>query len=114
METTEEVKRVYGPEIFFNFIEVEAADLATEGTHLIKQVKNREVDGFVTKNLFTPEEIAAVRAELDKIKKEDCIESPSGQLFPAPFAIVSNAEERLEMYYEKLALLDKFRQNPVI
>ena len=104
----EEIKRVYGPEIFFNFQEIEFADLAKNAS-LAGKIKKREVDGYVVKNVFSQAEIEAVKKALDKVPADDFLYTPASKLLPAPFAIVIEEGSRVEQYYDRLKLLYKFR-----
>ena len=48
MQNSTNTARIYGDEIFFNFIEVPFNELEQRGD-LVGQIKNRELDGFITK-----------------------------------------------------------------
>ena len=101
MQTIEETTTISGENIFFNFIEV-PFDKLSESGDLIKKIKDGEVHGFVLKNLFTQQEITDLLAAIEKPLEEKAMHTPSGKMFPAPFAIVTNATERLDAYYESI------------
>ena len=101
MNTTAETSTITGERIFFNFIEVPFEKLAESGD-LIKKLKTGEIHGFVLKNLFSKQEIADMLKALVKPLEEKAMVTPSGKMFPAPFAIITNSGERLDAYYESM------------
>jgi hypothetical protein len=105
---------IYGEKIFFNFIEVPFEELSHSG-ELIKKVKKQEIHGFVIKNAFSNEEVEKIKVALARLPRENNMATPSGEIFPAPFAVMSNSEDMLNMYFDKLNLLHSFVANePVI
>jgi hypothetical protein len=114
METIRKSEVIYGDEIFFNFIEVPFAELQQNG-HLVKQLKQEQIHGFVIRDVFSTEEIEAVKKVLSGLTEADTMSTPSGTLFPAPFATMSNSEDMLKLYFDKLDLLYKLEEKePVI
>lgn len=114
MEKRSEGQRIYGDEIFFNFIEIAYSEIDQRGD-LVRQIKNRELDGFVTKGVFNAEEVEQMKAFLAQMPQEEFMPTPSGKIFPAPFATITDVEERLDDYYEKLGLFDRYKnQYPAI
>lgn len=103
--------RIYGPEVFFNFIETSFD--APDNEHLIAKVKTRELDGFVTKGIFTPEEMAELKAALVNIPENEKMDVPTGKIFPAPFATISNAEDKLDEYVRKVKVLEQLKTFPI-
>ena len=105
---------IYGDEIFFNFIEVPFNELAQSGD-LVKKIKQQQLHGFVVRDVFTPEEVEAVKKVIAGLTEEDTLNTPSGMLFPAPFATMSNSDDMLNLYFDKLNLLHALREKePVI
>lgn len=109
MQNTTNTARIYGDEIFFNFIEVPFEELEQRGD-LVGQIKSRELDGFITKNVFTAAEVNDMKNFLSNLNESEFMPTPSGKMLPAPFAIITNTAERLEAYYEKLSLFDKHKE----
>jgi hypothetical protein len=101
MKLAGESSTISGENIFFNFIELPYDNLA-ESRHLISQLKSGEIHGFVMKDVFKPHEIAEIKNILSRLTDEQVLATPSGRLFPAPFAIITDAQERLDTYYDKL------------
>jgi hypothetical protein len=95
---------ITGENIFFNFIEIPYATIAERG-HLVSQIKTGKLDGFVMKNVFSASEIATIKSILDQLSDDQVLITPSGRLFPAPFAIITDSGERLNTYYDKLEKL---------
>ena len=98
MESTE---RVYGPEVFFNFVEI-PADKLSESGHLVKQLRNNEIQGFIIKNALSEQEVADILKAVEKPIEEHGMDTPSGKTFPAPFAIITNSDERLNAYFDQM------------
>jgi hypothetical protein len=109
MATMENISTIKGDKIFFNVFEVPYDKLADSGD-LIRKLKNGEVHGFVLKNLFSKDEIAAVLSVIEKPMEEKSLVTPYGKMFPSPFAIVTNSEERLDAYYESIEALDELSE----
>ena len=100
--------RIYGDEIFFRFIEVPFTEIDQNG-YLVRQLRNGELDGFITKGVFSLDEVAQMKAFLETMPSEEYMPTPSGKIFPAPFATITDAEERLNNYYQNLQLLDNYK-----
>ncbi len=114
MEVSEKTTTITGENIFFNFIEVPFDKLAESGD-LIKKIKDKELDGFVLKNLFSKQEIADILAAIEKPLEEKAMVTPSGLMFPSPFAIVTNSGERLDAYYESIDVIHELMdREPVV
>jgi hypothetical protein len=107
MESTD---RVYGPEIFFNFIEIDA-DKMTESGDLIKKLRTNEIQGFIIRNLFSKEEVADIIKAVTKPIEDHAMNTPSGKMFPAPFAIVTDSDERLNAYFDQMKTVYDLMQN---
>ena len=102
METAiQSTETIYGPEIFFNFIEIPADKLGESG-HLVKKLRTGEIHGFVVRNVIPKEEVARILKTMEKPIADSGMDTPSGKTYPAPFAIVSNSDERLNTYYSML------------
>lgn len=100
-------ERIYGEEIFFNFQEY---DYATIDQHqdLVHQIQTGALHGFITKNVFSQEEVERVKSFVSELTDEDLMPTPSGKIFPFPFATITDTGERLDSYYDRLARLDSY------
>lgn len=107
MSETMEQARIYGKEIFFRFIEVPAAEIGQNG-HLVRQLRNGELEGFIAKGVFNLDEVAQLKAFLETMPHEEYMNTPSGKIFPAPFATITNAEDRLDNYFQNLQHLNSY------
>lgn len=105
-----EIHRIYGEEIFFNFQEYNYSEI-DQCSHLVKDLKAGNLDGFIMKNVFQPSEVEAVKSFLSTMHEDDLMPTPSGKIFPSPFAIITDTAERLDSYYSQLAKLDVCSQN---
>ncbi len=99
-------ERIYGEKIFFNFMEVPYSDIEKSGD-LVSKIKSNEIAGFVMKDVFSEEEINKVKQLLLNLDESYFMPTPTGKMLPAPFAIITDANERLDFYYEKLRLFDE-------
>lgn len=92
---------ISGDDIFFNFIELPFGEIGNN-EDLVRMLRNGELQGVVIKDVFTSEEIEAIKSVLAVLTEEQVVITPSGKLFPAPFAIITDSGERLSTYYDKL------------
>jgi hypothetical protein len=106
-------KRVYGEDIFFDFIEVPFSNIEQSGG-LVSKIKNNEIAGFIMTEVFTSEQVEEIKISLQSLNKDVFMPTPSGKVFPAPFAVITNAEERLEEYYNKLQAFDKYKNSVAV
>ena len=114
MEVVKESEVIYGNEIFFNFIEFPYTDIDQHGG-LIASIKNHQVDGCVIRDIFSEAEIDEVKQIILSLPEEQLMITSSGKLFPAPFATVSNSDDMLRLYFDKLDLLYSLAQkHPVV
>lgn len=100
--------RISGNEIFFKFIEVPFSEIEANG-NLVGRIKNNEIAGFIMKDVFTQEEVDGVKAFLEEMDESEFMPTPSGKIFPAPFAVISDIEKQLEMYYDKLGQFNQYK-----
>ncbi len=108
-------ERVYGSEIFFKFIEVPFSEIEQNG-NLVSRIKSNDIAGFIMKDVFSQHEIDTLKSFLQNdMQESDYMPTPSGKIFPAPFAVISDIEKQLEMYYNKLGVFNQYqKQFPVI
>jgi hypothetical protein len=106
MEVSE---RIFGKELFFNFKEFDYADIQNHGD-LIHQIKSNQLDGFIMKDVFGAEEVAQLKSFLGTLTEADLMPTPSGKIFPSPFATITDTGERLDSYYSKLARFDGYKK----
>ena len=103
--------RIYGNEIFFNFIEVPYTEVEQNG-NLVSRIKNNDIAGFIVKDVFSPEEIEQLKLYLNTtMHEEDFMPTPSGKIFPAPFAVMSDSEGQLDLYYSKLSKFNSYLES---
>jgi hypothetical protein len=111
---TEQSGTITGKNIFFNFTEVPYEKLSESGD-LIQKLRSGEIHGFVLKNLFTDKEISDILHMLLEPLENNAMNTPSGKMFPAPFAVITNRGERLEAYYESLNFVHELMERiPVL
>ncbi len=106
MTVPENISSISGKNIFFNFIEV-PFDKLSESGDLIRKLKNGEVHGVVLKNLFSKKEVTDILKAMEEPLEEKAMPTPYGKMFPAPFAVITNNNERLDAYFESLNALHK-------
>ncbi|MEX2410858.1 MAG: hypothetical protein WD607_05700 [Candidatus Paceibacterota bacterium] len=92
----------------FKFIEI-ADPSALDNKHLIKSIKTKKIDGFIAKSLLNENEVNEILKHLSSLSDSVYMRTPAGKIFPHPFAVVSDEEERLEAYYNNIKLLEKER-----
>jgi len=103
--------RIYGKEIFFNFIEVPFEKIDSNGD-LVSRIKRNDIAGFIMKNVFSGEEVEGLKTFLNSCLQEDeFMPTPSGKIFPAPFAVISDVGQQLNFYYDKLSLFDQYKDS---
>ncbi|MDZ4846233.1 MAG: 2OG-Fe(II) oxygenase [Chitinophagales bacterium] len=109
-----ETPRIFGSDVFFKFIEVPFANIEQAGS-LVHQIKSKEIAGFIMKSVFKPDQISQIKDFLGKLSESEFMPTPSGKIFPAPFAIITDTEQMLDTYYSKLSILDDYkRSNPAL
>lgn len=107
---TANTERVYGSDIFFKFIEVPFSDISSNG-NLVSRIKSNDIAGFIAKNVFSNEEVESMKIFLQQMTETDFMPTPSGKIFPAPFAVISDVEKQLELYYDKLKKLNEYKSS---
>ena len=100
------METIKGAEIFFNFIEIDYAEVPRL-PHLVKDIYDEKLHGFVTRNVFSPEEVAQILHAFQSLRHEDIFTVPTGSVFPLPFATLTDAGERLDEYTRRA---DKLRK----
>lgn len=95
-----------GIEGTFNFIEI--TDIYSENNlKLVNQIKNRNLDGFIAKSLLSEEEVTSVVNFLSNLNEELYMQTPSGKIFPRPFAIITDIDEKLNEYKSYIEILNE-------
>jgi len=105
-----ESTRIIGDEIFYNFIEIEMKDLPNS-SDLTKQLRNNKLDGFILKNLFTKAEIGTLLLEASQMPQEAQLSYNAGTMFPAPFAMIQDSGDSLNLYFQYLKSFYDFIEN---
>lgn len=73
---------------------------------LIQRVKDKEIDGFIYQGLLNESELSAIKSSLQEIPKSDWMDTPSGIIFPQPFAVITDEDELLNRYFKVLGRLE--------
>lgn len=102
-------ERIYGEEVFFKFIEIPSYQLK-EGSDLAQQIKEEKIHGFIATDVFSKEEIEGIKEAIKRLPETDRMDTPSGNIFPAPFAIMSDSGEMVNQYYNRLQKFYDFAQ----
>lgn len=92
----------------FKFLEI-SDPTSNDNKHLIKSIKSKEIDGFIAKSLIDKSEVEEVLKHLNEMDNNVYMRTPAGKIFPQPFAVVSDEEEKLNSYYNNIQLLGKER-----
>ena len=98
-------ERIYGDDIFFDFREIEYKDITD---HLINDVKTRKIDGFVTKNVYSKEEVSQILSLMKNADPQYRLEGSTSTMYPAPFAIITDKDEKLREYFTKLNYFNSY------
>lgn len=91
---------IQGDNIFFNFIELPWHE-AKNSPHLVKDIQEERLHGFVTRGLFSPQEVEEILAVTHQFNPNDIFTVPTGTVFPKPFATLTDAGEMLDDYTDK-------------
>lgn len=102
-----ETQRIFGTDIFFKFIEVPFADIDNAGS-LVRQIKKNEIAGFIMKSVFSAAQVSQIKGFLETMNENDFMPTPSGKIFPAPFATITDTGQMLDGYYSKLSQLNNY------
>ena len=105
--------RIFGKEIFFNFIEFDYADVSNN-THRVEEIKKGDLHGFVAKGVFSKDEIEQLKVAIAEVPDEEKMNVPTGKFFPRPFATVTDSEEKLDAYINKGNDLLALQEKPII
>ena len=109
----ENTARIYGNEIFFNFIEIDYSEVKNN-PNLIKDIQQEKLAGFITKNVFSLQEVEEIKTALANIPQEEKRIGPMAELFHLPFTSASDSGDRLNAYINKAAALQKHRSAKAI
>ena len=114
MTSAQSTERIYGDRIFFNFLEIPASKLPESGD-LIKRIKSNEIQGFLIKDFFSQQEVADILKAIEKPVAEAGMNTSTGKMFPAPFAIITDSGERLDSFYSQLQYFyDLMEREPAV
>lgn len=91
---------IYGENIFFNFIE-EDFNNPNIDSHLIQKIHTGELDGVVTKNVFSKKEVKEILDKIPLIPEDEILSNYVGKSFPHDFGTVTNNGERMDNYIER-------------
>jgi hypothetical protein len=98
------METIKGQNIFFNFKELPWEE-AKKSPHLVKDIKEERLHGFVTKGLFSQNEIDEILLATQHFNPNDILTVPTGTVFPKPFATLTDAGDMLTDYTEKANIL---------
>lgn len=108
------METIKGENIFFNFIELPWEE-AQRTPHLVKDIQEERLHGFVTRGLFTPKEVDEILSVTKHFNINDIFAVPTGTVFPKPFATLTDAGDMLTYYTEKAEKLRALaKQHPII
>lgn len=108
------METIKGKNIFFNFIELSWAE-AQHTPHLVKDIQEERLHGFVTRGLFTPQEVDEILSVTKQFNVNDIFTVPTGTVFPKPFATLTDAGDMLTDYTQKAEKLRALaKQHPII
>jgi len=93
--------RLIGDDIFFNFKEIDYPT-NTDG-NIIAKLQTEELDGVINKNVFSEKEVNEILEAVKLIPESEKLNNYVGQSFPHDFGTVTNNNERLENYLDRLA-----------
>lgn len=99
------METIIGDARFFNFIETDY-DGGKVDPSLMRKLFTTEVDGFVTKGVFSQEEVSQILEATKQISADDKLYTSNGEVFPMPFATIRNTGFDLDRYKAKLEALD--------
>jgi hypothetical protein len=101
--------RELGKKDGFNFLEINESDLIINSqSSLISKIKNKELDGIILKKVLTKDEVKESLGFLEKLDVEDLMTTPSGTIFPKPFAIINKDEpNKTSEYFESIKRLER-------
>lgn len=90
-------------DVKFSLVEETLDD--ARGSQLMMKLRSGEIDGFVVKSALSEELIERVHHRLGLVDRVNFLNTNTGQIFPSPFATVSDANEKLENYIAENTLL---------
>ncbi len=103
---------IIGEDIFFNFLAFNQEDIQAE-QDLLKKVVDGDIDGFVSKGVFSQQEVDAILSALQEVPESDMMSVPTGHVYPLPFATISD-DEKLGKYVNASKALQAWRKDPAI
>ena len=92
----------------FNFLEI-ANPFDETNKNLVSRIQSREIDGFVAKALISEDEVRLVKQFLTNLSSDLYMPTPSGKIFPKPFAVIDNNKENLAQYEAFVQKLEQFK-----
>ena len=99
------MKTYNNKDVKFNFKIINFDKNSKEQCHLINDVHQNKIEGFILKNVFSKEEVDEFLRLIDHINASEFLYTKTGTVIPEPFAIISDLDERLQNYFNKR---DKF------
>lgn len=99
----------------FNFLEINNALEDENNTTLIHQIKERTLDGFIAKSILSKQEVEDVLLFLRNLSEDFYMTTPSGKIFPRPFAILGSSNEKIDEYESFNKIFEQKKlENPAI
>jgi len=92
----------------FNFFQLEEP-FHRDNSSIVEQIKKREIDGVIAKSILTLQEVAEVKSFLIDLQENLYMTTPSGKIFPKPFAVINGERANQDAYAEYVALLDNYK-----
>lgn len=92
-------------DVTFNFKILNFDENSIEQSHLISDVHQNKVEGFILKSAFSKEEVDEFLRLVEQIDTSEFLYTKSGTIIPDPFATINDLDERIQNYIDKR---DKF------
>lgn len=92
----------------FNFFQLEEP-FHQDNSAIVEQIKKREIDGVIAKSILTLQEVAEVKSFLSDLQENLYMTTPSGKIFPKPFAVINGERANQDAYAEYVAMLDDYK-----
>lgn len=95
------MKRFNTNQVKFNFEVIPAQASDSTKQNLVKRVHQGDLEGFIVKGIFSPEEVESFKKLTAEIPADRFLKTNTGTILPDPFATISDLDERARNYVEK-------------
>lgn len=97
---------IKGDSSFLNFI-ITTFDELQENGNILSNLTQNHLDGFIIKNILSEQEVESVLEQLSGVANENKFTVPTGEIFPKPFASITDDQEQLSDYIYKANILNQ-------